>query len=276
MSAPPPPSPRLQLEPGTFYASIAIALKRGVTIGSIIDLGSADGLFSLTVRKMAPLARAVILNIDAQTVYEPSLQRIQRALGGHYRICAVSDRTATVGLTTAAHPYFSSLRPPTDGYWRQVEGAARETITITAHRLDDIVADTHLPPPHLVKLDIQGSELAALAGAPRTLAETNLVVVETLINEFPTIHRALADAGFDLFDLTSLQRGPDHSLSWFYPIYAHRRLGLTAPRPFWPPEATQDVVANQALRRAAELRELDTLLGPLDATLPGGDKPAGV
>src|SRR5271170_3263208 len=240
MSAPSPPVPRLQLEPGSFYAAIAIALKRGVTIGSVIDLGSADGLFALTARKMAPLARATILNIDAQAVYEPSLQRIQRALGGHYRICAVSDRSATVELTTAVHPYFSSLRPPSDGYWQQAAGAARETVAIPARTLDDIVAETQLPPPHLVKLDIQGSELAALAGAPRTLGATNLVVVETLINEFPTIHRALADAGFDLFDLTSLQRGPDHSLSWFYPIYAHRRLNLAAPRPFWSPEAAQD------------------------------------
>jgi FkbM family methyltransferase len=259
-----PPAPRLQLEPGSLYAAIAIALKRGVPIASMIDLGSADGLFSLTARMMAPLARTEILNIDAQTVYEPSLRRIQRALGGHYRICAVSDRAATVALTTASHPYWSSLRPPSDGYWRQHEGAAPETIAVPAYRLDDIVAEVKLPPPHLIKLDIQGSELAALAGAPRSLAAANLVVVETFVGEFPDIHRLLTEADFALFDLTLLNRGPDHSLSWFYPIYAHRRLNLVTARPLWSPEVAEQVIANQATRRAAQLRELDAILGPLE------------
>jgi len=271
MSQPPPP--RLQLEPGSFYAAIAIALKRGAPIGSIIDLGCADGLFALTARRMAPLARAEILNVDAQAIYEPSLRRIQAALGGHYRICAVSERAGTADLTTAAHPYWSSLRPPSDDYWRQIEGAARATVTIATRTLDDLVAETRLAPPHLLKLDVQGSELAALAGAPRTLADTNLVVIETFVDDFPGIHRLLVDAGFDLFDLTTLNRGPDHELSWFYPVYAHQRLQLVTKRPLWSPEAAAQVLAVQAQRRAAQLSELDALLGPLEARRPAPDAP---
>lgn len=259
-----PPGPRLQIEPGTFYAAIAIALKRGVPIASIIDLGSADGLFSLTVRQMAPLARAEILNIDAQAIYEPSLQRIQRVHGGHYRICAVSDRATTVELTTATHPYWSSLRPPADGYWRQHGDATRGSVAVPAHRLDDIVAETRLPAPHLIKLDIQGSELAALAGAPRSLAATNLLVVESFVDAFPAIHRLLDDAGFDLFDLTSLNRGPDHGLSWFYPVYVSKRLELVGPRPLWSPDEAARVLAVQEAHRAAQLRELDARLKPVE------------
>jgi FkbM family methyltransferase len=267
-----PPPPRLQLEPGSFYAAIAIALKRGAAIGSIIDLGCADGLFAVTARRMAPLARAAILNVDAQAVYESSLRRIQATLGGHYRICAVSDRAGTAQLTTAAHPYWSSLRPPSDGYWRQIEGAARESVATPIQTLDALVAETGLPPPHLLKLDVQGSELAALAGGPRTLDDTNLLVVETFVEDFPGIHRLLADR-FDLFDLTALNRGPDHGLSWFYPVYAHKRLGLVTQRPLFTAEAAPAVVAVQAQRRAAQLRELDALLGPLEAGGRPPDRP---
>ena len=268
MAAPPPASPpgppRLRFEVGGIFAALAIALRRGVAVASIIDLGCADGLFSVNARRMAPLAGAQILNIDAQAVYEASLQRIQRALGGHYRICAVSDRAATVELTTATHPYWSSLRPASDDYWRHVEGAARETVAVPSDTLDAIVAATGAPAPHLLKLDIQGSEHAALAAAPRTLAATNIVLVETFMHEFPGIHRLLDDAGFDLFDLTGLQRGPDHGLSWFYPVYTNRRLNLVAPRPSWSAGDAARVVAVQAERRSAHLSELDQMLAPFE------------
>jgi FkbM family methyltransferase len=265
MTAPSPPDPpRLRFEIGGIFAAVAIALRRGAPIASIIDLGCADGLFALNARRMAPLAGAAILNIDAQAVYEPSLRRIQRAHGGHYRICAVCDRSGTTDLTTAAHPYWSSVLPPSDDYWRLIEGTARETVPVAARTLDEIVAETGLPPPHLLKLDIQGAERVALAAAPRTLAATNLVLVETFVHEFPDIHRLLVDSGFDLFDLTALQRGSDHGLSWFYPVYASRRLNLVAPRPIWLREATDQVLAVQAERRTAQLRELDELLAPYE------------
>src|SRR5258706_9984056 len=80
-----------RLEVGSYFAAIAIALKRGVPIGAIIDLGCADGHFSVMARSLAPLAGAQILNVHAQAVYEPALQRLLRALGGHYRLAAAAD-----------------------------------------------------------------------------------------------------------------------------------------------------------------------------------------
>ena len=265
MSEPPTGAPRMRIEPGSFYAALALALKQGVPVASIIDLGCADGNFSVTARRMAPLAGATLMNIDAQAFYEPSLSRIQRVLGGHYRICAVADRRGTTTLTTGAHPYWSSLRTPSDDYWRQHQGAYRETVPVPVHTLDDIVRETSLPPPHLIKLDVQGAELAALAGAPRTLADTNFIIVETFVWDFGAIHRLITESGFALFDLTELNRGADHRLAWFYPIYVHQRFGMAAPGPLWAPEHSATVLANQAAHRANQLRELDEILGPLEA-----------
>lgn len=265
MSQPPTSAPRLRLEPGSLYAALALALKQGVPIMSIIDLGCADGNFSVTARTMGPLAGAALLNIDAQALYEPSLRRIQRVLGGHYRICAAADHTGTTDLATASHPYWSSLRAPSEDYWHQLPDAYRETVPVPVRTLDEIVAEIRLPPPHLIKLDIQGAELAALAGATRTLGDSNLIVVETGVAEFAGVHRLVTDAGFELFDLTHLNRGPDHRLSWFYPIFAHKRFRLSAPGPLWAAEQSQAVIAHQDARRAEQLRELDAILGPLEA-----------
>jgi hypothetical protein len=133
------------------------------------------------------------------------------------------------------------------------------------HTLDDIVRDTGLPAPHLLKLDVQGAELSALAGAPRTLADTNLIIIETFVWDFGGIHRLITDSGFALFDLTDLNRGADHRLAWFYPIYVHQRFGMAPPGPLWAPEHSPAVLANQDTHRANQLRELDEILGPLEA-----------
>ena len=263
----------LRFEVGGFFAAIALALKQGVPVASVIDLGCADGNFSVTLRRMGHLAAAELLNIDAQAIYEPSLRRIRRALGGHYRICAVSDRAGTVTLTAGAHPYWSSLRAPTDDYWRKLHGAFAGAVSVPARTLDEIVAETGSSPPHLIKLDVQGGECAALAGAPRTLAATSIIIVESLVDDFADIHRLISAADFDLFDLTHLQRGPEHNLAWFYPVYVHRRFRPAAPRPYWSSETAPQVLASQAERRSAVLRELDALLAPFEAAR-GNDEPA--
>jgi len=88
-SAPSPPGGR------QLFAAIAIALKRGVPIGANIDLGCADGHFSVMARSLAPLAGAQILKRRRPGGLRAVAARIQRALGGHYRIAAVADRPGT-------------------------------------------------------------------------------------------------------------------------------------------------------------------------------------
>ncbi len=258
----------LRLEAGSVFAAVALALRHGVPVGSIIDLGCADGNFSATLRRMGPLSTAELLNIDAQALYEPSLKRVQRALGGHYRICAVADAPGTLTLTTGAHPYWSSLCAPADEYWRQLGGAFEGAVSVPAHTLDDIVAETRLAPPHLIKLDLQGGEASALAGATRTLADTSLIIIETRVADFGDLHRRISDADFELFDLLHLQRGPAYELEWFHPVYVHRRY-RPAMRLYWSPEAAPGHVASQHERRGAMLRELDVLLAPFETGSSG-------
>jgi FkbM family methyltransferase len=224
----------------------------GLRFGGVIDLGCADGSFLLHLAELGPARNCALLNVDAQSDYEPWLAKIHGALGGHYRICAVGERDGgTVTLQPGAHAYWSSLRATGDRYWRAVNDLrAAHTIEVPIRTLDSLVEETALPGPYLLKLDIQGGEAAALAGGPRTLALTDAVVVEIVIEDFAAIHAALDRAGFRLFDLVDLNYSSDHALAWFYAIYLSERHAGLRPVAHWDPRHNEAMLEVQAKRRA--------------------------
>jgi len=222
----------------------------GVRFGTVIDLGCADGHFSVLLAESGPTRDSVILNIDAQEDYRDSLAAIQKALGGHFRFCAVGERDGGfIELQRGAHLYWSSLRPADDLYWKRLHGVGqKKPIKVPVRSLDSLVAETGAPAPYLLKLDIQGGEAAALAGARATLAQTEAVAIEIMIEDFAEIHRLLSDSDFVLFDLSQLNY-TFNALAWFYAVYAKSRHAALRPARYWPAERTDDNIALQVQHR---------------------------
>ncbi len=79
------------------------------------------------------------------------------------------------------------------------EGKVQRTVPMTT--LDDFLRDRELPEPYLLKIDIDGHELAAIAGATETLKKCAIVIVEAQVAELPQRIAAIASQGFILFDL---------------------------------------------------------------------------
>lgn len=238
-----------QLQPGTYAASLAILARMGVRYATVIDIGCADAHFFVEHFVLGLFADAIPVNVDANAIYEPSLKEIQDIFGGHYLIAAASDSAGEVTLTIAAHPYWSSLRGPDDPYWDRINRLAEGVERVRAIRLDDVAVELGLKPPYLIKLDIQGAEVQALRGARAVLAETAVVIPEVDVDDFQAINGELAAAGFDLFDLTHLNRIADQSLGWFYPVYLNRKLHHLRERRIWGAELNADMIRAQAERR---------------------------
>jgi FkbM family methyltransferase len=252
-----------ELEIGTFTASLAMLAQKGVDYATVIDIGCADGSFFLEHCLLGMFSGCVPVNIDANSLYEPSLKAMQEVLGGHYLIAAVSDRVGEATMTNSAHPYWNSLRAPEDPYWQRINGLSCDQTTVATVTLDQFAAERALDPPFLLKLDVQGAEASALRGARHVLAETNVVICEADIDDFHAINQALDEAGFDLFDLTSIARLPDHSVGWFYPVYVNRRLRDVRARSFWPAADNEQAIRTQIERR----RELLTWQGDVLAKI---------
>lgn len=234
---------------GTLAWCLQLLAKKGLRYSTVIDLGCSDGHFFLDSYCDGTFAGAIGVNVDPNPLYEPSLRAIKDATGGHYVIAAASDSDGETEITSGAHPYWTSLRPAGDIYWEQVNRLSAEKIRVQTVTVDSLRKKLNLAGPFLIKLDVQGAEVAALRGARETLAETDVVVCEADLRDFRAIDGVLNEAGFDLFDFTELRRIGDQSLGWLYPVYLNRRREGIRQRSFWDPRINEMIVNSQQERR---------------------------
>ena len=239
---------------------------KGVRYSTVIDVGCADGHFFLTLLERGLIPGAVPVNVDANAIFEESLASIRRAVGGHYFVGAVTDHDGEAELTGSKHPYWGSLRPADDSYWRRVNALSATTSVVPATTLDTLRARLALEPPFLLKLDVQGAETSALRGATGFLEDTHVVICEADIEDFHAINAILAENDFFLYDLTHLERVADGTLGWFYPVYVNRHLDFVRPTALWDARDNDAVIRAQAERRATILKSNAALLQHLSQT----------
>lgn len=231
----------------SYPATIERLFNKGVRYSTVIDIGCADGHFYLN--SMGSFPGAVPLNIDANRLYEESLKAIKDVVGGHYCISAITDYVGEIEITESVHPYWSSIRPEGDLYWTRVNDLVKTKVKVPATTLDALAKELALKPPFLLKLDVQGAEKAALAGARGVLENTNVVICEADIDDFQDTNEILVKSGFGLYDITGLSRVQEGTLGWFYPVYINRALDFIRPKAFWNATQNDSVIEFQVERR---------------------------
>jgi FkbM family methyltransferase len=243
------------MQVGTFPAAVRGLLSKGIRYSTVIDVGCADGSFFLQLFTQGLFPGAVPFNIDANDLYEDSLRAIKAAVGGDFRITAITDHEGEVELTIAAHPYWFSLRPENDAYWSRLNNLSSTTRLVPATTLDALRKQLALTPPYLLKLDVQGAEEAVLRGAANLLKDTHVVVCEADMDDFQDINRVLLKNDFLLYDLTYLNRVGDGRLAWFHPVYVNRAISFVRPKEFWEKASNEEAINLQVRRRERILKE---------------------
>jgi FkbM family methyltransferase len=105
----------------------------------------------------------------------------------------------------------SSFLPPENALL-QKKGTQRLTPIVT---IDSVLAERNQFHPDLVKLDIQGFELKALAGATSIFDRTEMLILEVSLFEFmagqPTARDVIAfmgEKGYEIYDIPGFARRP--------------------------------------------------------------------
>jgi FkbM family methyltransferase len=147
--------------------ALARIARRGLEVGTVIDVGASNGMWSEACRRQLTTARYLL--VEAQETHRSALESY----------CARTPRCEFV--LAAAGPRIGEIWFD-DG--DPFGGVASETPTAAMKRrvpmttLDHEVASRGLPGPYLVKLDVHGFEVPILEGAAATLAQASLVVIE--------------------------------------------------------------------------------------------------
>ena len=153
------------------------ALKeQGYSPGVIYDIGASTGIWSEIISSVVPDAEYHLFEPLAETLESYKLDldsRLRRLPRLKMYPIALDNVNGSAELFISGEGYGSSL------FDRGDAGETTGKVIVPKFRLDDFVAQNHLPAPEVIKMDCQGVEDRILAGAAQALRSAKLLFVET-------------------------------------------------------------------------------------------------
>lgn len=151
---------------------------RSIEIGSLIDIGANIGQFSLLTRNLHPKA-----NIFAFEPLSAAHEKYARLFKNDDKVSifriAAGEEKSSVDMNVSGRADSSSILDISSLQNEVFPGTARVSVeNVNVSRVDDVLAEHHIPGPIVIKLDVQGFELVALRGSINLLAGASHVYAE--------------------------------------------------------------------------------------------------
>jgi FkbM family methyltransferase len=187
---------------------------RGGRVGTVIDVGASNGMWSDVCMRHFPEARYAL--IEAQETHRAALERfVERRPNASIVLKAAGSRLGQIWFDERFP--FGGLASE-----RQLDGMHRQLPVTT---IDHEVASAGLPGPYLVKMDTHGFELPILEGAAETLKHASLVVIECYALRlrdgspiFDEVVTRMRELGFGVIDLTEPLWRPLDGCLWQFDL----------------------------------------------------------
>jgi FkbM family methyltransferase len=237
-------------------ASITGALQQisrlGFKPGTVIDVGVA----TQTLELYQEFKESSLLLIEPLVEFEPFLRNICASYKAQYVLAAAGETPGTATINVHPDKFGSSFLKEVEG--ATVDGTPREVPVVT---IDQVCAEKSLAGPYLIKVDVQGAELQVLAGAERTLRETEVVILEvtlfgTMIGGpqlFDIVHW-MKNSGFVVYDIYGFHYRPlDNALCQVDMVFVREQSRFRKTHIYATPE-----------QRAAHTRTLENSLAGVD------------
>jgi FkbM family methyltransferase len=176
-------------------------------LGTLVDVGANRGDWTAAALEVCS-PRSVTCVEPSATMAAGLRQRFAGVPSVRCVQAAAGAEAGTASLQVTEHSHNASLVAPTDlaadvlGTGMRVAGSEEVAVV----RLDDVIGPE---PVSLLKIDVQGFERSALAGAGEVLGRTRWLLIEALYFHqyegdllFDELHRLLGSQGFELRNLS--------------------------------------------------------------------------
>lgn len=173
---------------GTTEPAVQQALEREVSPGhTVYDIGANIGFFTIIAARLAGPRGQVV-------AFEPLPENIRwlRHNAGINGLTHVSVVEAAVGAEQGTTRFEGGAA----AVWARVTESGEHEVPLI--RIDDGIADGSLPVPDVVKIDIEGAEVAALDGMRQTLTRHRPTLIIELHESIAPVSQRLRTAGYDL------------------------------------------------------------------------------
>jgi FkbM family methyltransferase len=170
-------TPARNLELGHIDSLELLEMARPVGINVIYDVGANVGTWTL-------LAKAIFKNasIEAFEPYSSHCKAFEvnchEFSGISLHPIALGNENTSMALRVTNFPDASSMLPLASGGQENFGLTEVERIPVPVRRLDDYCREKALVNPDLIKLDVQGFELAVLSGAISVLTYAKALIIE--------------------------------------------------------------------------------------------------
>lgn len=202
---------------------------------AIYDIGAHSGAWSEMCHSIFGPVECVLFEPQPE-LHAAAVQR-QRRLNAPWRVLpfGLGDRDETKVLHVTENGAASSLLPPVEEAvaigWGTATVAQKPVQVLT---LNTAFARNQLPPPDLVKIDVQGFEGQVIAGATNVLPQASRLIVEVSLRPIyknqallPDILCSLSELGFELEDMNEACREWTGRL-WQSDLWMRQRRGASS------------------------------------------------
>lgn len=186
----------------------------GLSPRHMVDVGGNHGSWTRAALAAFPDARI--------SMFEP-----QQKLAEKHSDLAQNDRVAIhykgLGDFDGSAPFTFHPRDDSSSFVYTASEAAAQGLVqgeVEICRLDTAIAASTFGKPDVVKIDAEGLDLKVLDGAPDTIANAQIVLIEATVacpdypNTAAIIFQRMDELGFRLFDITDLNRSPQLGVLW--------------------------------------------------------------
>ena len=187
----------------------------------IFDVGANIGQYATMALSVLPNAKI--------TSFEPHPNAFAKLIDlagrkGFIAInCAVGDRSGTINLFDCTADVGTELASTVPGVIERIHGespAAREVPLVS---LDDFLREHEVPHIDLLKIDVEGAELAVLRGAREAISQHRIGAIQLEFNEMNTVSKTFVGdllqelPGFHIYRL--LYNGDLLDITHRHPLY---------------------------------------------------------